>query len=898
MIRPEEAVKRRSDLPTGTVTFLFTDIEGSTRLLDRLEDAYQEVLETHQRLLRDSFTARGGVEVSTEGDSFFVVFPVASQAVAAAVEAQRTLAAHPWPKHAQVRVRMGLHTGEGALGGDNYVGVDLHRAARIASTGHGGQIVASAATRALVEQTAPEGVTFRDLGEHRLRDIRHPERLHQVVADGLPTEFAALRSMDARPNNLPPQLTSFVGRRRELDEVKQSIAETRLLTLTGPGGAGKTRLALQAASELLRSFEDGAFFVALAPIADPGLVVPSIVHALDLPEATDRSPTESIVDHLRVKNLLLVMDNFEQVLDAAAEVGQLLRMTERVRVLATSREPLGLSGEREYPVPPLGLPDPAHLPPLDRLSRYEAVALFIERARAVNPRFAVVEENAAAVAEICARLDGLPLALELAAARVKILTPQAMLSRLENRLQFLARASRDVPTRQQTLRDAIDWSYDLLEGDQPTLFARLSVFVGGFSLEAAEAVCNRDGELAIETLDGVASLTNKSLLRQSETLPGEPRFLMLETIREYAGERLAREPDRDEISERHAAFFLDLAEQAEPELTGQGQQRWLDVLSAEHDNLRAALVWTQGSGHVETALRLAAALWRFWQMRGHLREGREQLSSVLELPGAADHPEAQARALEAAGSVRYWMADFESARRFYESSLEIHRRLGNAPGAAEQLYNISFTYSLPPPPRTDLARAQQLLQESLALFREVGDDQGVAKVLWGLGNVRLGHGDAQGALAISQESLELARKLGDRYGQTWSLWLVGASALESGKLPLAGQSLREALHMLEAAGDTSGMPIMLSELSGVALASGDPRLAVRLQAAAEAVEDSIGTGLGRATSRRQELADAIRKLIEQEDLADAWAEGEAMSVDEAVAHALEREPGEDQESTP
>jgi predicted ATPase len=592
------------------------------------------------------------------------------------------------------------------------------------------------------------------------------------------------------------------------------------------------------------------------------------------------------------------MDNFEQVLDAAGEVGQLLTMTERVRVLATTREPLGLTGEQEYPVPPLGLPDPEHLPPPDRLSRYEAVALFIERARAVNPRFAVTNENAAAVAEICGRLDGLPLALELAAARVKILTPQAMLSRLENRLQFLARASRDAPTRQQTLRDAIDWSYDLLEGDEPKLFARLSVFVDGFSLEGAEAVCNPGGELAIDTLDGVASLTNKSLLRQSETLPGEPRFLMLETIREYAGERLAQEPDPDEISQRHAAFFLDLAERAEPELTGQAQQRWLDVLSAEHDNLRAALVWAQGSGDVETALRLAAALWRFWQMRGHLREGRERLSSVLELPEAADHPEAQARALEAAGSVWYWMADFQSARRFYERSLEIHRRLGNARGAAEQLYNMNFTYSLPPPPLNDLTRAQRLLEESLALFREVGDEQGVAKVLWGLGNVRLVHGDAQGALAISQESLEMARKLGDRYGQTWSLWLVGASALESGRLPLARKSLREALGMLSAAGDTSGMPIMLSELSGVALESGDPRHAVRLQAAAEAVEDSIGTGLGRATSRREARAESVRKLIAQEDLADAWAEGEAMSVDEAVAYALELEPGDGQASAP
>ena len=889
---------QRADLPTGTVTFLFTDIEGSTRLLDRLGEAYPAVLEAHQRILRDAFAARGGIDVSTEGDSFFVVFPAAAQAVAAAAEAQRALGAHGWPVDGEVRVRMGLHTGDGLLGGDNYVGVDLHRASRIASAGHGGQIVASDATRALVEPTAPEGLTFRDLGEHRLKDLPHPERLYQVVDEGLPADFPALRSMDARPNNLPVQLTSFVGRRRELDEVEEGVRRGRLLTLTGPGGTGKTRLALQAAMELLSEFEDGAFFVGLAPITDPSLVMPSISHALGLPEATERTPAEGVTEHLRDKELLLVMDNFEQVLDAAPEVGQLLTMTERVRVLATSREPLGLSGEREYPVPPLGLPDPAHLPSLDGLSRFEAVALFVERATAVRPDFQVTNENAAAVAEICARLDGLPLAIELAAARVKILTPQAMLARLEKALTFLAGGSRYLPQRQRTLRDAIAWSFDLLEEEERRLFARLSVFVGGFSLEGAETICNRDGELGLDTFEGIASLTNKSLLRQMVAGPDEPRFFMLVMIREYAGERLAGEADAGEIARRHKAFFLELAERAEPELTGRNQERWLDALSAEHDNLRAALHRAAEGGELETALRLGGALWRFWQMRGHLREGSERLSRLLELPGAADHPEALAKALEAAGSIVYWMADFPAARSFYERALEIHRRLGNTRGVAEQLYNVTFTYRLPPPPLTDLAKAQQLLEESLALFRDIGDEQGVAKVLWGLGNVRLIHGDADGALASSRESLELGRKLGDRYGQTWSLWLVGASALDSGDLVLASLSLREALRMLEEVGDTSGVPIILSELAAVAMTGGDAAHAVRLQAAAESVEDSIGTGLGRATSRREERARAVRNLVGDKDLAGVWDEGQAMTVEEAVAYALEEAADRGQASTP
>ncbi|HEX5949279.1 MAG TPA: adenylate/guanylate cyclase domain-containing protein, partial [Actinomycetota bacterium] len=515
------------DLPTGTVTFLFSDIEGSTRLLDSLGDRYPGVLETHQRILREAFRARGGTDVSTEGDSFFVVFRSATQAVAAAVEAQRRIADQGWPEGAVVKVRMGIHTGEGILGGDNYVGVDLHRAARIAAAGHGGQVVVSEATRALVEPAPPEGVTFRDLGEHRLRDLPNTERLAQAVAEGLAAEFPALRSMDARPNNLPVQLTSFVGRRRELDEVEETIRGTRLLTLTGPGGTGKTRLALQAAVELLPDYEDGVFFVALAPITERALVLPAVAQALGLPESTKGSTGEALVDHLRGKRLLLVTDNFEQILDAASDVGMLLSSTEDVSVLATSREPLGLAGEREYPVPPLALPDPAHVSSVEGLSQYEAVSLFVERATAVQPGFRVTNENAPAVAEVCARLDGLPLAIELAAARVKILSPQAMLARLGRALPLLAGGSRDLPQRQRTLRDAIAWSFDLLDEAERRLFARLAVFVGGFSLEAAEAVADPAGELGLDAFDGVASLANKSLLRQMVTGPEEPRFFML-----------------------------------------------------------------------------------------------------------------------------------------------------------------------------------------------------------------------------------------------------------------------------------------------------------------------------------------------------------------------------------
>jgi len=872
-------------LPTGTVTFLFTDIEGSTRLLDRLGDRYPAVLEAHQRLLRDVFGDHGGVEVATEGDSFFVVFASAPRAVAAAVEAQRALAGHPWPNEGEVRVRMGLHTGEGILGADNYVGVDLHRAARIAATGHGGQVVVSDTTVALAQHV--EGISFRDLGEHRLKDLPRPEHLYQVTAEGLDLEFPSLRSRDARPNNLPPQLTSFVGRRHEIDEVMELVRQGRLLTMTGPGGTGKTRLSIQVASEMLPEFEGGTFFVALAPIRDPALVMSTVAQALGLRESAQQMPLEAVIEHLRDKDLLLVMDNFEQVLPAAPEVGQLLTATERVRVLATSREPLGLHGEREYPVPPLGLPDPAHLPSLERLSQYEAVALFIERAGAVKPGFAVTNENAPAIAEICARLDGLPLAIELAAARTKLLSPEAMLSRLEHRLSLLTGGARDLPTRQQTLRDAIAWSFYLLEEEERTLFARLAVFVGGFTLNAVDEVCNARGKLGIDTLDGVASLVNKSLVRQAEAETGDPRFFMLETIREYAADRLAESETADEIRERHASYCLGLAEGAAPKLTGADQVHWLDLLSAEHDNFRAALAWLQGRGDSERAQLLGAALWRYWQMRGHLREGLERLQSILAMPGADGHLEARARALEAAGGVAYWMAD-PSARMFYDECLEIRRRLGEPGPLAEALYNRSFVdvFTLDQLNRR-IDRAMVLLRESLDLFRQLGDEQGIAKALWGLGDMHYEVGEFDLAEPNLREALDMHRRLDDRFGIAWDLFLIGLNSRKQGRTEDARAAFVESLSILAEARDTSGVPLLLAGLAAVFATAGDAERGVRLAAAAAAIEARFGGGLSQVNEQFEEWESVRRSLaLSDEEYDRLWKEGEAMDMDEAVADAL------------
>jgi predicted ATPase len=705
------------------------------------------------------------------------------------------------------------------------------------------------------------------------------------VAEGLDKEFPALRSMDARPNNLPVQLTSFVGRRRELEEVKEAVRGGRLLTLTGPGGTGKTRLALRAAAELLPEFQDGTFFVALAPISERALVLPAVAQALGLPEATRGSVEDPLLDHLRGKRLLLVTDNFEQVLEGAAEVGMLLTSTEAVHVLATSREPLGLSGEREYPVPPLGLPDPAHLPAIERLSQYESVSLFVERATAVQPAFRVTNENAPAVAEICTRLDGLPLAIELAAARVKILSPQAMLARLGRALPLLEGGSRDLPQRQRTLRDAIAWSYDLLDEPERRLFARLAAFVGGFSLEAVEAVGNTGEELGLDTFDGVASLSNKSLVRQMATGPEEPRFFMLETIREYAGERLDADPEAENVRRRHAGFFLDLAERAEPELTGVDQARWLDALEADHDNFRTAIAWA-AENDLNVALRMGGALWRFWQFRGHLREAAERLEAILERPGSWD-PEARAKALEGAGGVRYWMGHFAPAGRWYQECLAIREDLGDPRGIAEAKYNLAFAHGIAPPPIQDLDTSTRLLNDALTLFEELGDPEGRAKATWGLATMAYGREDWAGVAELGRASVQMFRGLDNPFGLGWALHLEGLALAVLGRSEEAEASLREAMGIFLPSDDRSALALLVADLSILAESRGEIERAFRLAGAAERVEEEIGTGLLVSDTT---VSKRLRKLKARLPAAEAGpllAEGRRMSVDEALVFAKE-----------
>src|ERR687893_813113 len=592
--------------PTGTVTFLFTDIEGSTRMWERSPQAMQAALARHDELLRRAIEEHGGYVFKTVGDAFCCAFRTAPDALEAALNTQRRLLSSKWEQTGPLKVRMALHTGVAEERDGDYFGPPLNRVARLLSAAHGGQVLLSLATQEMVRDQLPAGAALRDLREHRLKDLFRPERVFQVTAPGLPTSFPPLKTLDARLNNLPAQPTPLVGRERELGEVRDLLRaeEVRLLTLTGPGGIGKTRLGLQVAAELVDEFEDGVFFVALAPITDPALVASAIAEALGVVEAGDQPLEEGLKGYLRGKELLLLLDNFEQVLGAAPLVGELLSVCPKLKVLATSRSVLRVYGEQEFPVPPLELPDHKRLLSVERLTQYEAVRLFIERAKAARPDFSVTNENAPAVAEICVRLDGLPLAIELAAARIKLLTPKAMLERLGSRMKLLRGGSCDLPERQRTLRGTIEWSHALLEESDQVLFARLAVFSGGRTLEAIEAVCDTEGDLPVDALEGVSSLLDKSLLVREETSEEESRFVMLETIHEYAREKLHESGEAAELSRLHAEYFLAFAEEAEPELEGTEQAPWMERLEADYDNCRAALSWLLEVGEAELALRI------------------------------------------------------------------------------------------------------------------------------------------------------------------------------------------------------------------------------------------------------------------------------------------------------
>jgi predicted ATPase/class 3 adenylate cyclase len=849
------------DLPSGTVTFLFTDIEGSTRLWERDRTAMAAAVERHIALLDTAIQAHGGIHFKTVGDAVQVAFRTATQALAAAAEGQRALLREEWGEIGPLRVRMALHVGEAVpdARGD-YLAPVLNRLSRLLSSGSGAQILLSQAVQQLVRGALPDNVALQDLGEYRLRDLLEPERIYQVLHPDLPNQFPLLKSLEHRPHNLPLQATPFLGREREVGEVVELLQrpDVRLLTLTGPGGIGKSRLALQAAAELLDDFPDGVYFVPLAPLTDPAFVLSAIAGALGLREEGGQPLLDRLSAFLGAKRLLLVVDNLEHLVEAAPHLSHLLEASPGLKALTTSRMPLRLRAEREYPVPPLELPRRNPPLPPEQLSQYEAVRLFIERAQAVKPDFAVDNANAPALAEICHRLDGLPLAIELAAARIRILSPQAMLARMEKRLLLLTGGARDAPQRQRTLRDAIAWSHDLLDPEEHALFRRLAVFAGGATYEAVEEVANPDRE--VDVLGALERLVEHSLLRQDEGLSSEPRFAMLETIREFALEQLETVGEAADGHQRHAAYFLAVTASAGPTLRSRGQLPWLERLEDDHDNLRAAIEWAI-THDADAALALSANLAWFWHYRGFVSEGRTWLDRALALASGTTSPGRTAALLGAAtladvqsdtdrtaelaaealtatqctgdrasetyahlllGLSARDCGDSEAGQQRLEEAHALALQTGDRWTEALSCLNLAGT----PWNQGDYKRTAALLDAGLAAAEAAGDAWVITSARSVRGLLASDQGDPAKAIALLEESLAQQRVYRDPIGAQSSLLWLGIALRQHGDLDRAEAHLVEALDTARYLGDAWHIAASLAALGEVALARGHPRLAL------------------------------------------------------------------------
>jgi predicted ATPase/class 3 adenylate cyclase len=867
------------ELPTGTVTFFFSDIEGSTRLLQSCGARWPELLARHQVIVRECLRRHDGVEVGTEGDSFFAAFPSAHHAIEAAIEIQRGLLAEDWPDGESVRVRIGLHTGEATLTGEGYVGLDVHRAARIMNAGHGGQTLVSSGAMELARGSLADEIRFVDLGEHQLRDLPAPEHLYMAVADGLPAEFPPLRGVTVNPSNLPIQLTSFVGRDDETRAILAQLAEHRIVTLTGPGGTGKTRLSLHVATVASKDFPGGVYFVPLAEIREVELVLPTIGQALGLVDP-GRQPLERIPPLIAGRRCLLVLDNLEQVVEAGSDVAELVQRATDLSVLVTTRIALRIYGEIEFPVPPLPMPNPRDIPLDSSVERYPAVALFAERARAVRPDFAITADNAAAVAEICWRLDGLPLAIELAAARTRLLSPQAMLERFDDRLDLGGGTARDRPERQQTLRGAIAWSYDLLDQEDCRFFACFSVFHGGADLDAIErvAMAGRD------PLEQIASLLDKSLLRQDEGDDGSARFRMLETIREYASERLGEREDAEIVRRAAATYYLQLAERLAPSVLSP-QSQAVRTMEREHDNIRAGIAWSI-EHDVEMALRWLPACWRFWQVRGYLPEAVERSRAVLALDGIDEHPELLAAAEEATGGIYYWQGAMPTAQAHYKAALDLQRRIGDDAAVANALFNLSSSVAIDfdDPFKPVAPEGQAAIDEALEIYRRLGDRAGEGNILWAAMNVRIFAREHDEVRRLGSEALAIFDEVGNGFMTAWAHYMLGANENIAREPRAALPHFRPALQYFLEADDLSGFALVFDGLAASAHLLGDKALAMRLAGAARAVQTEAGSQLGRLNRAWNEFDP--EQMLDEPELAAAWDEGTRMSVADAAALGL------------
>ncbi len=821
-------------VPTGTVTFLFTDIEGSTKLWEQHANPMKSALQRHDLLMREAIERNGGYVFKTVGDAFCAAFSKASDALSAAVAAQHALT-NAGEEKELLQVRIAVHTGAAEERDGDYFGPPVNRVARLL-IGHGGQTLLSQASYELVRDVLPEGASLRDLGLHRLKDLSRPEHVFQVLYPGLPTDFPPLKSLDTQPNNLPQQLTSFIGREEEMAEVKRLLSTTRLLTLTGAGGCGKTRLALQASADLLEEYPDGVWFVDLAPLFEPTLLAQAIATVLGVREEPGHPLGDTLTAYLGPKKLLLVLDNCEHLVSACAQLcDSLLRACANLRILATSREVLGIGGETTWRLPSLASPDPEHLPSLERLTQYEAVRLFIDRAIAALPTFITTNQNAPALAQVCHRLDGIPLAIELAAARVKVLSVEQINARLEDRFRLLTGGSRTALPRQQTLRAAVDWGYELLSEKEQKLWQRLSVFAGGWTLEAAEAVCAGEGMEQAEVLDLLAQLVDKSLVAVEQGGGEAARYRLLATLRQYGRERLTESGAGENVRRKHAQFFLAFAEKADEKLTGPEQAIWLDRWDAEHDNIRAALEWTLVSDP-EIALLLVGTMVDYWDSRGYIGEGREWLAAALALPASAARTASRANALQGAGWLAGRQGDYAPARSQLEESIEIRRAVGNRAGLMFSLNALGSVAVM----QGDTVAARAALEEALTIGRELGNKAAIAASLLFLGAAAFGRAESDAARALFQESLLIQREIGNKQGVATCLNQLAAVTAYEGNYALARSQVEEALTIERELGNKPGIALCVGHLGRSASDYGDYPLARSRLQESLAVQRELG----------------------------------------------------------
>jgi len=913
-------------LATQTLTFLFTDIEGSTALLVRLGDGYAQVLADHHRLIRASLAAHGGEEVDTQGDAFFAVFSSPSACIAAAIEMQRAFLSHSWPAGEQVRVRMGVHSGEASRTEAGLVGLSVHRAARVAAVGHGGQTLVSAATAALLGDSIPVGASLKDLGLHRLKDLGPPGQIFQLEADGLATAFPPLRSLDNPKllNNLPVQVSSFIGREAELSEVGRLIAASRLVTLTGSGGAGKTRLALQLAAGLLDGSGDGVWFVDLAPLQDPELVAVTVANVLGIPVDEARPAADTLIDAVGRRSLLVLLDNCEHVIDACAKLADaLLRSCPNVVLLATSREPLGIAGEYVHRVP--SLDTPAEDDTTESIGNSEAVRLFTDRAAQHGVALAWDERTTPVAGRICRRLDGIPLAIELAAARLRVMPVTELDARLDQRFSLLTGGSRAALPRQQTLLAMVDWSWELLNTAERQVLARLSVFAGGFDLAAAEAVTAGGSIHVDEAVAHLGTLVDKNLVQFNDSGTGPARYRLLETVRQYTARQLERQDPEAAPDARtsHRDHYLALAQSAAPQLIAHDQAAWLDLLDLELDNLRAAIAFSLAQPDPASGLQLVTALRVFWKARGHATEGVDSLRALLAAPAAPGATLLRARALAAAAYLLDQTGGYALAEEYCEEALAIARSAGDGFLTADLLYlrayvllrrgrqdtalplieeGLGLARRLGEPHLTasllavrafavdvegDHAGAARDAAESLLLYRQAGDRLQVGTMVGNLGYAELSLGDLDSARRHLLESLDIARALGDHYGVVYETFNLGLAEYLSGSLRAAEAFFAESLDQARRVRVIAGTAYALIGLAMAGNGGAQPSRSARLHGAADQVLKVLGETLEPLEGGLRDLdCQRLRSAMGAEAFEAEYAAGKALTAEEILVLAL------------